>query len=184
MWRLILGFIGSGLLLLAPGPLGVLVGEGSRLAGVTLLWLFLAGLPGGRPVPAALVLACALPCLVAAGRLDPGFTLGVETLHLLLGVLLIGLLAHGSWGAQNHSQPGRARRYEMAWWLCLILPQALALCWTFGGLQDAPLWLQSWVRLGPFDSFLRAELPMGLGSAPVLTLVPWLLVVWPTGDKG
>ena len=88
MWRLILGFLGSGLLLLVPGPLGALVGEGSRLAGVTLLWLFLAGLPGGRPAPAALVLACALPCLVAAGRLDPGFSLRVETLHLLLGAFL------------------------------------------------------------------------------------------------
>lgn len=181
MLRLMLGLCATGLLLALPGPLGHLLGDGSRFSGVALTWLLLAGLPGGRPPSVGVVLGCALPCLAAATRLDPGRGFQVHGLQLILALLLIALLADGARRAAGEKARSSAlvHSYELAWWGCLILPATLAACWTWGGLHSRPDWLQALVQLGPFENYFRATLPRGLGDAPWLTLVPWLLVRLP-----
>lgn len=177
MLRLIAGLLATGLLLGAPGPLGPLVGQGSRVAGVTLVWLFLGGMPGGRPVPVGVLLACALPCTLAALRLEPASGAGWP--HLILGWALILLLADGAYRVGSmEGGCGSRRSFEIAWWGCLVLPQVLLGVVTWGGLQQPPVWLQGIVDLGPFNSFFMGEMPQQLSHAPVLTLVPWLLAVF------
>jgi hypothetical protein len=99
-------------------------------------------------------------------------------LQLILALLLIALLADGARRAagENARSSALVNSYELAWWGCLILPATLAACLTWGGLHSRPDWLQALVQLGPFENYFRATLPRGLGDAPWLTLVPWLLV--------
>jgi len=181
--RLIVGFLATGLLLVAPGPLGVLAGEGSRWPVVTLVWLLLAGIPGGKPASPLVLLGCALPSTLAALGLDPQGAAADQWPHLILGWTLIFFLGDAAWRAQANEalRPGTSRVHEIAWWGCLILPQSLALILTWGGMHTAPAWLQGIVNLGPWQSFLTGELPQRLSAAPLLILVPWLLSIFPRG---